>query len=152
MSDLRSGLEFPFEQPDAPNPPAVLDSDLLVVENLRLSAEVADLERKLERAKSTLQSLSGRLVELERDARHAADLEQALADMQADLVTAREADDALRATEARAVELEQALAEARAARHRAESELEALEHTRTLRYAKGARSAYTRLRHLAGRP
>lgn len=152
MSDRLSGLEFPFEPPDAPVPPAALDGDMLVVENLRLSGEVADLERKLQRATTTLQNLSGRLVELERDARHAANLEQAMAAMQADIVAARKQRGALQAAEARAVELENALIQAGAARQRAESELVALEKTRTLRYAKGARSVYARLRHLAGRP
>lgn len=144
MHDWRSGLDFPFEPPDAP-----LDNDMLVVSNLRLHAEVAEVERKLQRATTALQNLSGRLVELERQVQHAGGLEAALAAVQAQVVATR---DALQAAEARAVQMENAQAEFVAARQQAESQLEALLQTRTLRYSKGARSLYTQLRHLAERP
>lgn len=146
MHDWRSGLEFPFEPPD---PPAPLDNDMLVVDNLRLHAEVAEIERKLQQATTALQNLSGRLVELERQVQHAAGLEAAIAAMQAEVVATH---DALQSAEARAVELDRAQAELDAARRRAESQLEALQQTRVLRYSKGPRSLYTRLRHLAERP
>lgn len=147
MHDWRSGLGFPLEQTESPAPPAPLDNEMLVVENLRLHAEAADLDRKLQRATATLQKLSARLVELERQVRRPPAPDPAAAATQVEVAAAR---DALRAAEARAIELDRAQAQADEARRHVEAELEALRQTRTLRYSAGARSLYGRLRRVAG--
>lgn len=126
MHDWRAGLDFPFEQPE---PPAPVDRDTLLADNVRLQAEVAGLERELGRTVATLQRLSARLMDLERQAMRTGGAAVTAAALHADLQAARAA---LAAAEARAAD--------------AEAEVEALRATRVMRYSAGARSVYGRLR------
>lgn len=136
MHEWRAGLDFPFEQPE---PPPLLDRDTVLADNVRLQAEVAELERELGRTVASLQRLSGRLMDLERHALRTGGA-AAAAGLEADLQATRAA---LAAAETRAAEAEAGLA-------LAEAELEALGATRVMRYSAGARSFYGRLRRIAG--
>ena len=140
MHEWRSGLDFPFEQEEPPPP---VDRDLLLVDNLRLQAEVAELERRLGQATAGLQRLSTRLMDLERHTQRAAGAVATVTALHAQLVAAQAA---LVEADARTAEAEARAAQAEARAAEAEARLRALEATRVLRYSAGARSLYGRLR------
>lgn len=137
MHEWRSGLDVPFEQPEAPTP---LDRDIVVADNVRLQAEVTQLERELGQTVASLHRLSARLVDLERHALRTGGAEAEL----------RRARAALAEAEGRAVEAEEGRRVAEAAVARLQADLEALGATRVMRYSAGARSVYGRLRRVVG--
>ncbi len=137
MHEWRAGLDFPFEQPE---PPAPLDRGTLLAHNVRLQAEVAELERELGQTVASLQHLSARLLDLER---HALRTGGAVVELEA-------ARQALGTADARAGEAEDGRRAAETALARAEAELEALRATRSMRYSAGARSVYGRIRRIVG--
>lgn len=145
--DWRTGLDF--EPDDAGAGVPALDVGSLVVENLRLQAEVASRNRAVELGQASLQRLSARLLEAERQMLRAAGVDAALAVIQLRLV---ELQAEVAAAEARAAAAERERETAEAARRQSDADLAALRSAPPPGPGTRARNVYRRLRRLAPGP
>lgn len=146
--DWRTGLDF---EPDDAGPTPPLDPSSLVVENLRLQAEVAASRRAVELGEASLRRLTARLLEAEREALRATKVDAAMAGLQIRLEELQ-AEVAAAAVRAAAAAAERAQEAAEAERRQAEADLATLRSAPTGRARKRASNLYRRLRRLASGP
>lgn len=144
--DWRTGLDFEPDDGGATIPP--LDPNSLVVENLRLQAEVAASQRAVELGEASLRRLTTRLLEAERQAFRATKVDAAMAALQ---IRLEELQAEVAAGEALAAEAAAERAE-EAERRQAEADLSAVQSAPPAGPRTRARNLNRRLRRLAAGP